>query len=156
MKLMIVLFFTLFLIGCNENSEENIKVFFQDERALRYAFKVKKELNEIGLDFDLDFNLILKDSLMEKKQAWGLSKGDTIFIDLDLFNSLDRSENFYRLENLMLHEIGHNKFKLPHCNEDCDLYQYPLIMHPYLWQFIEKDEIEQMYITFKDYYLKKI
>ena len=124
------------------------KEVFQDEKLVPYAESVKKELYDRGIEFSLNFNLVIEEGLADNRGAWGLSKGNSIYIDKGIYESKIKGGQEYKLEYLMLHEIGHNVFGLDHTDSQFDELSRPIIMYYPNWQFISKQDRELMYDSF--------
>jgi hypothetical protein len=146
----IILILTLIFSSCIEER-------FQDSRLIPISTSVHFELYQRGVYSRIDANLFLqKDLSLNDMPVFGLSKGNSIYIDLDVYEELVRLDYPKRLEALVAHEIGHNILGLPHfedsryTNED-----KPIIMNSGTWQHITEDNISDMYDVLVEMYNNK-
>lgn len=130
--------FVFFFLSCSGEA------FIVDSRIEPYIQNIESELNQRGITFSKSFHAEISQGLLESKGAYGISRGQSIYIDQDTFNSLEDRGYHLRLEALIAHEVGHNVFDLRHSdsfsrNNKLD------IMFIGSWQFVTEDNIEDMY-----------
>jgi predicted Zn-dependent protease len=122
------------------------KDYSKDEQLVFFVDQIEHELNARDVYFNQKFSISLSDDLVNRKGAFGISRKNEILIDTETFYDI---YELYpeRIEALVLHEIGHNRFGLDHTTKR-DYNQRPVIMNPSTWQFINSDNKKHMYDQF--------
>jgi hypothetical protein len=129
----------------------------QDESLLIYLNNVRDQMLQRGVDFSIDFDLILESDLSEhggnavgkSTRTNRINKNNAIRIDKEKFDSLQYIGHYWKIEYILLHEIGHNVFGMGHMERPVNN-ERPVVMYPYGWKRIRKDDINNMYDAFSE------
>jgi hypothetical protein len=143
-NLILILILCLTLFSCEKD-------YSKDERLIHFIDQIEYELSARDVYFNQKFSISLSDDLVNRKGAFGISRKNEILIDTETFYDI---YELYpeRIEALILHEIGHNRFGLDHSEAqyNTDEKGRIIIMKTGSWQSVSLENKKHMYDQFVD------